>query len=68
MFSYENRLVYPVHVSDKKLQECMDLFLTKDKNRSQYVYIEDLRATREKIRRKNTFVDNVCSALAVKVS
>ena len=46
----------------------MDLFLTKDKNRSQDVYIEDLRATRENIRRKNTFVDNVCSALAVKVS
>lgn len=67
MFSYENCLVYPFHVSDKKLQECMDLFLTKDKNRSQDVYIEDLRATRENIRRKNTFVD-VCSALAVKVS
>ena len=45
----------------------MDLFLTKDKNRSQDVYIEDLHATRENIRRKNTFVD-VCSALAVKVS
>ena len=27
MFSYENNLVYPVHVSDKKFEDCMDLLL-----------------------------------------
>ena len=27
MFSYENNLVYPVHESDKKFEDCMDLLL-----------------------------------------
>ena len=27
MFSYQNNLVYPVHVSDKKFEGCMDLLL-----------------------------------------
>ena len=39
---YENDLVYPVHVSIKKFQKCMDLLLIIDENKTHYVYIKDL--------------------------
>ena len=41
MFCYENNLVYPVHISDKKSKDCMDLLLIADENKSHYVYIKD---------------------------
>ena len=41
MFGYVNGLVYPVHVSDKKFEDCMDLLLIADENKSHYVYIQD---------------------------
>ena len=40
VFSYENDLVYPVHVLDKKFEVCMDLLLKTDKNKLHYVYIK----------------------------
>ena len=40
VFSYENDLVYPVHVLDKKFEFCMDLLLKTDKNKLHYVYIK----------------------------
>ena len=39
IFSYENDLVDPVHVSDKKNENCMDLLLITDENKWHYVYI-----------------------------
>ena len=41
MFCYENDLTYPVYVSNKKFENCIDLLLKTDENRSHYVYIED---------------------------
>ena len=41
LFCYENCLVYPVHVSDKKFEDCMDLLLITDENKLHYVYIKD---------------------------
>ena len=41
VFSYENNLVYPVYLSDKKFEDCMDLSLITDENKSYYVYIKD---------------------------
>ena len=38
---YENELVYPVHISDQKYEDCMDLLLIMDENKSHYVYIKD---------------------------
>ena len=32
VFGYENGLVYPVHVSGKKFEDCMDLQLITDGN------------------------------------
>ena len=54
----------------KKSEDCMDLLLITDKNRSHYVYIEDFHSVmcyKRNIRIKNTFAD-ICSALAVKES
>ena len=41
VFCYENNLVYPVHISDKKFENCMDILLITDENKSQYVYIKN---------------------------
>ena len=41
VFYYENELVHPVYVSDKRFENCMDLLLINDENKSHYVYIQD---------------------------
>ena len=37
MFSYEEKLTYPVYLSDQKFEDCMDLLLISDENKSHYV-------------------------------
>ena len=41
MFCYENEMVFPIYVSDKKFEDSMDLLLLIDDNKSHYVYIKD---------------------------
>ena len=41
MFGYENELVFPIHVSDQKFEDLMDLLLLIDDDNSHYVYIKD---------------------------
>ena len=41
MFGYENGLVFPIYVSDKKFEDSMDLLLLIDNDKSHYVYIKD---------------------------
>ena len=41
IFGYENDLGYPVHVSDQKFEDCMDLLLIKYENSSHNVYIKN---------------------------
>ena len=41
MFCYENRLTFPIYVSDQKFENSMDLLLVIDENKSRYVYIKD---------------------------
>ena len=58
MFCYENGLLYPVHVSDKKSKYCLDLSLITDKNKSHYVYIKDFNrfmCNKTKNKNKNHF-------------
>ena len=43
VFCYENNLVYPVHISDKKFENCMDILLITDENKWQYVYIKNFK-------------------------
>ena len=42
MFCYENDLTYPVHISDKKFEDCsMDLLLITDENKSHFIHIKN---------------------------
>ena len=41
VFGYENELVFPIYVSDKKSEDSMDLLLSNDDDKSYYVYIKD---------------------------
>ena len=38
---YENKLVFPIYVSDQKFEDLMDLLLLIDNDKSHYVYIKD---------------------------
>ena len=41
VFCYENNLIYPVYASDQKFENCMDLSLVTNENKSHYVYMKD---------------------------
>ena len=41
VFCYENKLTFPIYVSDQKFENSMDLLLVIDENKSHYVYIKD---------------------------
>ena len=41
VFCYENKLVFPIYVSDQKFQNSADLLLVTDGDTSYYVYIND---------------------------
>ena len=41
VFCYENNLVYPVRISNQKVEDFLDLLLITDENKSDYVYIKD---------------------------
>ena len=41
MFYYENKLTFPIYVSDQKFEKSMDLLLVIDESKLHYVYIKD---------------------------
>ena len=41
VFCYENKLVFPIHISDQKFENPIDLLFVIDENKSHYVYIKD---------------------------
>ena len=41
MLCYENKLVFPIYVSDQTFENSMDLLLVIDENKSHCVYIKD---------------------------
>ena len=43
VFCYENNLTYPAYLSDQKFENCMDLLLIIDENKSHYVYIKNFK-------------------------
>ena len=54
MYYYENKLTFPIYVSDQKSENSMDLLLVIDENNSHYVYIKDFdRCIFHKTRNKN---------------
>ena len=40
MFCYENKLVFPIYVSDQKFEDSIDLLLVIEENKLHYVYIK----------------------------
>ena len=40
-FGYENKLIFPVHTSNRKFKDSIDLLLLIKDNKSHYVYIKD---------------------------
>ena len=40
VFCSKNNLVYPVHISDEKFGNCVDLLMITNKNKVHYVYIK----------------------------
>ena len=41
VFCYENKLTFPIHVSDQKFENSIDLLLVIDENKSHYLHIKD---------------------------
>ena len=53
VFCYENKVVYPVYISNQKFDYCLDLFLISNNFTSHYVYIKDFnKLTFNKTRQK----------------
>ena len=69
VFSYENNLVFPIYISDKKFEDSMDLLLLIDDDQSHCSLktLTDLCFTKQKIKIKNGFVEVVYNALVVKM-
>ena len=40
-FYYENKLPFPIHISDQTFGNSMDLLLIISENKSHYVYVKD---------------------------
>ena len=54
MFCYENKLTFPIYISDQKLEHSIDLLLVIDENKSHHVYIKDFdRFMFQKTKTKN---------------
>ena len=54
MFGYENRLAFPIYISDQIFKDSMDLFLLTDNDKSHCVYIKDFdRFMLHKTKNKN---------------
>ena len=42
VFYYDNKLTYPVYLSDQKFESCMELLLISNEYKSDYVYIKNV--------------------------
>ena len=67
MFSDENKMVFPIYMSNQKFENSMDLLLITDGDKSHYVYIKDFdRFMFHKTQNKNnSFAKVVYSVLVV---
>ena len=68
MFGYENKLVFPIYMSDQTIKSSIDLLLLIDDDKSHYVFIKDFNTFMfHKIKIKNGSVKVVYCVLVVKV-
>ena len=64
VFCHENNSVYPVYVPNEKFENCMDLLMVADKNKSHYVNIKDFnRFMCSKTKNKNKI--HFCSGYVI---
>ena len=66
LYFYENKLTFPIYVSDQKFEKSIDLLFVIDENKSHYMYIEDFDRFmfhKTKNKNKNTFSRVACSVL-----
>ena len=66
VYFYENKLTFPIYVSDQKFEKSIDLLFVIDENKSHYMYIEDFDRFmfhKTKNKNKNTFSRVACSVL-----
>ena len=69
VFCYDNKLTYPIYLSDQKFESCMDLLLISEERKCRYVYIKDFDRfmfNKRKIRQEIIFVSVVYSVLVAK--
>ena len=70
MFCYDNKLIFPIYISDLNFKNSMDLLLvTDEKSHTMCItwILTDLCFTKQRIKIKNTFVKVVYSVLVVKM-
>ena len=70
VFGYENKLVFPVYISNQIFEDSMDLLLLTDNDKSHYVYIKYFNRFmfhKAKNKNKNGFVEVVYSVLVAKM-
>ena len=70
VFCYENGLVFPKYISDRKFENSMDFLLSTNGDKSHYAYIKycnNLCFTKQKIKIKSVFVEAVYSVLVIKM-
>ena len=70
VFCYENKLTFPIYISNQKFRNSVNLLPVTDENKSHYVYVRiltDLCFTKQRIKTKNPFARVVYSVLVVKM-
>ena len=68
VFGYENKLVFPIYVSDQKFEDSVDLLMIMINHiMCTSKILTDLCFTKQKIKTKNGFVEVVYNVLVVKV-
>ena len=66
VYCYENKLTFPIYISDQEFENSMELLLLTDENKSHQVYNKDFdRFMFQKA--KNTFAKVVYNALVAKM-
>ena len=67
VFYLENILIHPVHILDQKFEDCMNLLLITNENKSYYIHIKGFnRFMCSKAKCKNTFESIIYNVSVVK--
>ena len=67
VFGYEDKLVFPIYVSDQKFEDSMDLLLLINDDKSHYVYIKDFNRFMFHKKKKRKTKNGYVRVLVVKV-